>query len=79
MRPRSRKAVYDLIKTINKGLPLGLYSVTQSELAVTMAADHDGLAVGVGQQPCRLAQVLGQGGDGEQHQGGVQSAELIFL
>ena len=32
------QAVYDLIETINIGLPLGLYSVTQVELAVTMAA-----------------------------------------
>ena len=33
------QAVYDLIETINKGLPLGVYSVTQVELAVTMAAE----------------------------------------
>ena len=33
------QAVYHLIETINKGLPLGIYSVTQVELAVTMAAE----------------------------------------
>jgi hypothetical protein len=33
------QAVYDLIETISKGLPLGLYSVTQVEIAVTMAPE----------------------------------------
>lgn len=33
------QAVYDLIETINKALPLGVYSVTQVELAVTMAPE----------------------------------------
>ena len=33
------QAVYDLIETISKGLPLGVYSVTQVELAVTMVAE----------------------------------------
>ena len=32
------QAVYDLIDSINEGLPLGQYSVTQVEIAVTMAA-----------------------------------------
>jgi hypothetical protein len=32
---------------------------------------HDGPAVGIGQQPRRRAQVLGQFGDGQQHQGEV--------
>ena len=36
---REPQAVYDLVEAISKGLPLGIFSVTQVELAVTMSAE----------------------------------------
>ena len=70
------KAVYDLVEQVGKGLPLGLYNVTQVELAVTVAGDsgqHREDACGAHHAPeFLLAEVRRTRPQAARHAGGIR-------